>query len=116
MYERPVCWRTVQVAKFEFGQLKSRAAQFRAVRRQILIRYLGLGWEEAYHAWSHDNVEYEPEELFEFFCEIVIPLSKWKKVPPDGPPVDLPAPPEMNKLGTLTDDENTYFNREATLP
>ena len=37
MYERPVCWRTVQVAKIKFGQLKSRAAQFWAVRRQILI-------------------------------------------------------------------------------
>jgi hypothetical protein len=41
----------VQVFR-EFDKLKTNASQYRYLKEQILIRYVGLGWEEAYHPWS----------------------------------------------------------------
>ena len=103
MYDHPVCWRTVEEAVLQYNQLGSKAAQLRCVKRQLLIRYLGLGWNEAYHPWSEDGVEFSPEYLFKFLCDIVIPLSQTKEVP-DRPPIELPAPPEIRQLGTVTND------------
>ena len=46
-----------------YRDLGSEAARLAAVKEQILIGYLGLGWEEAHHAWSKDGVTFISEEL-----------------------------------------------------
>ena len=46
-----------------FRDLGSEAARLAAVKEQILLGYLGLGWEEAHHAWSKDGVTFISEEL-----------------------------------------------------
>ena len=102
--------------------MKSKTARLRAVKEQILIRYLGCGWEEAHHPWSSGNGTYTSSYLFKFLKEVVIPLEK-KHAVPNEPPLELPLPPEMNKLGTTSglalkfksadDGELEEFKQEA---
>ena len=56
----------------QYSQLRSKAAQLRSVKEQLLIRSLvldweetlGLGCEEACHPWSENGVDYSPDYLF----------------------------------------------------
>ena len=43
---------TLEVAVQLYSSLGSETARLLVVKYQILIRYVGLGWELAYHAWS----------------------------------------------------------------
>ena len=45
-YHSPRCWVTKEKAMQEYGKIKSDAQKLKAVKEQILIRYLGLGWEK----------------------------------------------------------------------
>ena len=88
----------------------------KAVKDQLLIRYLGLGRVEAYHPWSCNGTDISPAHLFKFLVDVVIPLKDEKVVPDEPPvPVDLPAPPEMPTLGTKLCDvygfDNNYNKR-----
>jgi hypothetical protein len=54
-YNLPRCWMMVQKALAEYGKLSMKKEKLKYVEEQILIRYLGLGWEEAYHPWSKNK-------------------------------------------------------------
>jgi len=97
------CWQTVEEATEQYNALTSKSAKLRAVKDQLLIRYLGLGWVEAYHPWSQNGDDYSPLHLFNFLVDVVIPLKDEKEVPAE-PPVDLPSPPDMPTLGTTSSD------------
>jgi len=101
------CWHTKEEANDQFKALTSKTAKLKAVKDQLLIRYLGLGWVEAYHPWSRNGTDFSPDYLFKFLVDVVIPL-KDEKVVPDEPPVDLPAPPEMPTLGTTSCDADGF--------
>ena len=116
-YDSPRCWKTVDKATSIYRKLKTPTAKLRAVKEQILIRYLGLGWIEAHHPWSKAGLTFSPDELFQHLIEKVIPLSKNNTVP-DKPPSKLPSPPEMYKLGTTADIDMTlgkYADRIAAI-
>jgi hypothetical protein len=87
-YFSPRCWKTVHQALDEFEQLTLKKKKIECVKEQILIRYLGLGWEEAHHPWSKNKHTYSASELLKHLCEVVIPLQDTKKVL-DQPPVKL---------------------------
>ena len=102
-YTSPCCSRTVAKAMREFDQLKTNAARYRYLKEQILIRYVGLGWEEAYHPWSKGGYIYTPNELLRHFTMVVIPLQRTKSVP-EHPPINLPTRPFLLTLGTKASD------------
>ena len=72
------------------------------MKEQILIGYLGCGWVEAQHPWSKNDETYTLSYLFRFFKETVIPLEEEKGGIPEEPPLEIPSPPAMGKLGTTT--------------
>ena len=94
----PCCWKTIQQALEEFEKLPIKKDCLQCVKEQILIRYLGLGWEEAYHPWSKNKHIYEPSELLEHLVTTVIPLQDTKEIP-DKPPLELPKCPDNLALG-----------------
>jgi hypothetical protein len=47
----------------EFEKLTSKKEKIECVKEQILISYLGLGWEEAHHPWSKYKHVYTASEL-----------------------------------------------------
>ena len=77
------------------------------MKDQLLIRYLRLGWKEAYYAWSCNDVDYTPEN-FQLFA-----LSAEDKVPIE-PPVDLTSPPDMPSFGTDSSDANDGLSPQVT--
>ena len=89
----PRCWKTVQQALDEFDKLSSKKDKLENVKEQILIRYLGLGWEEAHHPWSKKKHTYTATELLKYLCEVVIPLQNVKQVPIQAP-IKLPTRPD----------------------
>ncbi len=54
-YFSPHCWKTVCQALDKFEKLTLKKDKLECVKEQILIRYLGLGWEEAHRSWSKTN-------------------------------------------------------------
>ena len=76
-----------------------RDKKLRVVKEQILIRLLGLGWEEACHPWSRGGRTYTADELFNHLIDVVIPLADWLVVPSNSP-ASLPPPPDLQVIGT----------------
>ena len=101
-YHPPRCWLTLEVAAKFYSALGSETARLAAVKEQILIRYLGLGWELAHHAWSEGGRTLYSEEFYKNLVEVVITIAYDLAVPPE-PPVTIPALLEMKTLGTVSD-------------
>jgi hypothetical protein len=74
-YNSPRCLMTATEAFQEFDKLETNAAQYRYLKEQILIRYIGLRWEEAYHPWSKGGYIYTPIELLEHLTKVVLLLG-----------------------------------------
>jgi hypothetical protein len=75
-YDSSHCSMTVMQAFREFDNLKMNAAQYKCMKEQILLRYVGLGWEKASHPWSKGGYIYTPIELLEYSTKVVIPLQR----------------------------------------
>ncbi len=71
------------------------------MKEQHLIRTLGLGWEEAHHAWTKNGLAYSSQQLLDHLCKVVIPLATKLNVPDDAP-AKLPTAPDLCTLGTLS--------------
>ena len=54
-YHSPRCCITLEVAAEFYSALGSETAILAAAKEQIIIRYLGLGWELAHHAWYEEG-------------------------------------------------------------
>ena len=100
-YNSPRCWLTERQAFDEFEKLSYKKDRLLAVKEQILMRYLGLGWTEAHHPWSKKgHVSYSADELFDHVINVVLPLADTHKVP-DEPPLELPGlPSNLKHIGT----------------
>ncbi len=101
-YHSKQCWATVEEATNIYQQLPTESSRLNAVKEQILIRYLGLGWKEAHHPWSSQGEMYTSSDIFRHLIETVIPLQDIMEVPDDAP-INLPTAPDVNKLGLQTD-------------
>ena len=108
-WDLPRCWRTAAQARYEFGRLKIKKWRIKFVKEQILIRYLGLGWDDAHHPWSKNGHTFSAEELLEHLINVVIPLEDTEVVP-DRPPINLPTRARPYKLGTLSNDAKRLDN------
>ena len=88
---------------------------FKFVKEQIHIRYLGLGWVDAYHPWSKNKHTYQPEELLQHLIKVVITLAD-DEIVPSKAPVNLPTHPDTFTLGTKSADlvalDNSMLARE----
>ncbi len=102
-YFSPRCWKTVQQALDEFENQTSKKDNIECVKEQILIRFLGLGWEKAHHPWSKNRHQCTASELLKHLCEVVIPLQNVKEVPNQAP-IKLPTRPDSFTLGTKSAD------------
>ena len=104
----------VQKALDEYGKLSTKKERLKYGKEQILISYLGLGWEEAYHPWSKNKHVHEPSALLDHLVNTGIPLQKFKRVP-DERPINLPKHPDSYSIGTksasLDELDNTILEK-----
>ena len=105
-YHSKRCWLTVEQARLEWREIKTKTDKLRAVKEQIHIRLFGLGWKEAHHPWSKEGYTYTPEELFDHLVNVVIPLASKLDVPSEAS-TELPAPPDLPVLGTKAEIDLT---------
>ncbi len=63
-YHSSRCWLTIIKADEIYKKLGSEGKQLKAIKEQLLMRSLGLGWNEAYHAWSKDGIPFTSNQLF----------------------------------------------------
>ena len=82
--------------------LCSETSRLAAVKEQILIRYSGLGWEQAYHPWSENGQLFSSRKLLKHLLNVVIPMEKEEDVPKE-PPFVAPKMPEMKSLRAISD-------------
>ena len=107
----PRCWKTRKEALGEFRKLKTKKDQYKLVKEQILIRYLGLGWLEAHHPWLRGKRVYSPLELLKHLVETVIPLEKQKKISAK-PPHNLPRQKDHGLLDNASTDLISLDNNQ----
>ncbi len=101
----PRCWKTVQQTLDEFEKLSTKKDKIECVKEQILISYLGLGWEEAHHPWSTNKHQYTASELLKHLCKVFIPLQDVKEVP-SAAPINRGSSPSLPA-------NNFFFARET---
>jgi hypothetical protein len=53
MHGSPACWKNCRQVDAELKKLESEYAKKEALKDQIRIRVLGLGWDDCHHPWSN---------------------------------------------------------------
>jgi hypothetical protein len=84
-YHSSQCWLTIIKADEIYKKLGSEGKQLKAIKEQLPMRSIGLGWNEAYHAWSKDGIPFTSNQLFQFFKQYVIQLAETRDVPREPP-------------------------------
>ena len=79
-YHSTCCWTSVSMVMLVFNQLKSETARLNEVKEQILICFLGLGWEDAHHPWSSQEVVFNSWHLLKHLIEKVLPVTGHQEV------------------------------------
>ena len=115
-YHLPRCARTVQQALNAYMKnSQQQKDKFKSVKEKIHIRYLRLGWVDAYHPWSKNKHTYQPAEILQNLINVVIPLAD-NEIVPSKAPVNLPTHPDTFTLGTKSADlvelDNSMLDRE----
>ena len=67
------------------------------MKEKIHIRYLGLGWVDAYHPWYKKKHTYQPVEILQHLIKVFIPLAD-NEIVPSKAPVNLPTRPDTFTL------------------
>ena len=101
-YHSPRCWLTLEMEAELYSALGSDTARLAAVKEQIIIRYVGLGWDLSHRAWSEGGRTFSSKKPYKHLVDSVIPIVDDLAVPPD-PPVNIPMLTEMKTLGNVSD-------------
>ena len=103
MFHSPACWRTARDIMRNFNKLRSETAQREAMKEQIRIRVIGLGWKDLHHAWSKNGIAYLAVVLRDYLIKTILAEEKKRSIP-KMPPVVLPSRVDRGKLGTMSAD------------
>ena len=113
MYHSHACWRTSSMVDRELNKLKSKNAKLNALKENIRMRVLGLGWKDLATPWSKNGKEFTPNQLTTHLKNII--SHQRTRVIPGKPPVELPKrkiiPSLGTKTGTVSRIEQRYENQ-----
>jgi hypothetical protein len=101
MYHSDVCWKGKQsiVGKM-LGRFKSESAKIEALKKNIRMHVIGLGWKQFAITWSHRGAKQLVEELAAHLRMIV--REEQKLTPPEDPALEMPKHLELPILGNAT--------------
>ena len=103
MCDSAACWRTCNRVDHELKAITSETTKREALKDQIRMRVLGLGWEDCHHPWLSGGVVFTPQQLATHLKNNIIKKHSKRQIPPK-PPVDLPKRKSLPVLGTLSPD------------
>ena len=84
MFTSEACWMTATIVNSELKKIKSRSAKLSALKEQIRIRVLGLGWDDLATPWSKDGKILTPDEL-SLHLKMIIKEQKRRIIPAKSP-------------------------------
>ena len=90
------------MTKMFYRQLKSETVKLAAVKEQILVRYLGLGWREVHHAWSDDRNTFTLLLLLNHLLGVALHLADKLDVPSE-PPLNVNDLPQVENVEIVLD-------------
>ena len=105
------CWKTVTVAERELEKCSSKSAKLEALKEQIKIRTLGLGWADLTTPWSKDGAAFTPTDLMVHLKKII--SEQARRAIPDRPPVPGLERKQLPTLGESTSDATRLDAQEA---
>ena len=100
MYNSEACWRVSRDVDRGLKKLKSNTAKINALKENIRMRVLGLGWRDLSTPWSK-NGEYLTTKQLADHLKMIIKHQRTQKIPLK-PPIHLPKRKELPTLGTKT--------------
>ena len=100
MFHFNACWKTSSMVDRELKKIRSKSAKLNALKENIRIRVLGLGWKDLATPWSRDSRELTPDKLIDHLKNI-ISYQRTRGMPKD-PPVDFPKRKMLPTLGSKT--------------
>ena len=108
MFHSAARWKTAAVVDREVNALSSKSAKLEALKEQIRMRSLGLGWTDYAIAWSKDGKERTPAELAAHLKECI--RGSGKKV---APTVATLARKELPTLGEQASEVATLDAQQS---
>ena len=101
MYYSDLCWKGKQsiVGKM-LGWLKSESAKLKALKENIRMCVIGLGWKQFTVTWSHRGAKQSVEELTAHLRMTV--REEKKLMPPKDPALEIPKRLDLPILETAT--------------
>jgi hypothetical protein len=123
MFHSEVCWKgKLSVVTKMLDRLKSETAKMEALKENIRMRVIGLGWKQFGITWSYKGAKRSVNELA---AHLKMILREEKKLtPPKDPALIMPKRLELPTLGTATKQlmeseesaviDEEKFRREAT--
>ena len=101
MYNSDVCWKGQQsIVKKMLGRLKSDSAKLEALKENIRMRVIGLGWKQFAITWSSKGAKRSVDELATHLKMII--REEKRLTPPKDPALKMPKRPELPILGTAS--------------
>jgi hypothetical protein len=125
MYFSDACWKGKQsIVKKMLAWLKSESAKLEALKENIRMQVLGLGWKQFAIAWLYKGMKRSVDELATHLKMII--REEKKLLPPTDPAIEMPKCAELPILGTATQqllesndtaeiDEKEFRERAAEL-
>ena len=111
MFGSAACWMTVPSVDRELRKLQSKSSKITALKDNIRIRVLGLGWVDLATPWSRNGKDLTVDQLGDHLKLII--KEQRKRGIPSKPPIPLPERKDLPTLGTKTPDllaiEATYL-------
>ena len=95
------------MVNYELGKLTSKTSKIDALKENIRMRVLGLGWSDMATPWSRNGKVLTLSELSAHPKLIII--QQRRRPIPDKPPVILPERKLLPKLGTEVKDLIFFF-------
>jgi hypothetical protein len=101
IYHSDVCWKGKHsIVHKMLGRLKSESAKLEALKENIRMQVVGLGWKQFAITWSYKGAKQSVEELAT--CLRMIIREEKKLTPPKDPALERPKCLELSILGTAT--------------
>jgi hypothetical protein len=101
MYHSEVCWKGKQsIVQKMLGRLKSESAKLEALKENIRMHVIGLGWKQFTITWSHKGAKQSVEELGAHLRMIV--REEKKLTPPNNPALEMSKRLELPILGSAS--------------
>ena len=102
MFYSAVCWNIAAAVDTEMKNLNSKSSNLLALKENIRMEVIVLGWEDLNTHWSKNVKALTPEDLV-LHLKIIV-SKQWSRSIPTKPPVLFPVQKALTQLGTQSSD------------